>query len=266
MPLDISSAIRARIQRTGEEDSSPERENGPPANGRVTIGRRQARRVGDRQGPPATVPGQWPILPSGNQSPDYVVAKRLLDLAGATTLLVLLFPILLVTFLVLSVTTRGRPFFCQERVGYLGRPFRLYKFRTMVLNADQIQKVVANEQDGPVFKNRTDPRITRIGRFLRVTSIDEMPQLINVLRGEMSLVGPRPPLAAEVAEYRRWQRIRLAVKPGLTCLWQVSGRSEIGFSRWMLMDRWYVKHQNLITDLVLLVRTPWAVITRRGAY
>jgi lipopolysaccharide/colanic/teichoic acid biosynthesis glycosyltransferase len=125
---------------------------------------------------------------------------------------------------------------------------------------------VKNEQEGPVFKNRADPRITRIGRFLRKTSIDELPQLFNVLRGEMSLIGPRPPLFQEVIQYKPLQRKRLAVRPGLTCLWQVSGRNEIGFTRWMQMDLWYVKHQNLLTDVVLLLRTPWAVLSRRGAH
>jgi lipopolysaccharide/colanic/teichoic acid biosynthesis glycosyltransferase len=164
------------------------------------------------------------------------------------------------------VTTKGRPFFCQERVGLCGRTFLLYKFRTMVLNADKLQHLVENEQDGPIFKNRIDPRITRIGRFLRSSSIDELPQLLNVLLGQMSLVGPRPPLAFEVAEYEPWQRQRLSVKPGLTCVWQVSGRSEIGFEEWMHMDAWYVQHQNLLLDLKLLLKTPWVVLSRRGAF
>jgi lipopolysaccharide/colanic/teichoic acid biosynthesis glycosyltransferase len=112
----------------------------------------------------------------------------------------------------------------------------MWKFRTMRLDADKVQHLVQNEKDGPIFKNRRDPRITRIGRFLRSTSIDETPQLISVLLGDMSLVGPRPPIAKEVAVYQPWQRQRLAVKPGLTCLWQVSGRSEIGFEQWVRMD------------------------------
>jgi lipopolysaccharide/colanic/teichoic acid biosynthesis glycosyltransferase len=136
----------------------------------------------------------------------------------------------------------------------------------MVLGAAGMQDQVDNQQEGPIFKNMADPRITRVGRFLRCTSIDETPQLLNVLMGRMSLVGPRPPLALEVAEYEPWQLRRLSVKPGLTCLWQVAGRSEIGFERWMQMDIWYVKHQNLLTDMWLLYRTPRSVLSRRGAY
>jgi lipopolysaccharide/colanic/teichoic acid biosynthesis glycosyltransferase len=117
-----------------------------------------------------------------------------------------------------------------------------------------------------VFKNRSDPRITLVGRFLRKTSIDELPQLFNALRGDMSLIGPRPPLPQEVLQYTPLQRKRLSVRPGLTCLWQVSGRNEIGFTRWMKMDLWYIKHQNLLTDFALLLRTPLAVISRRGAH
>jgi lipopolysaccharide/colanic/teichoic acid biosynthesis glycosyltransferase len=142
----------------------------------------------------------------------------------------------------------------------------MFKFRTMVLDAAKLQHLVKNEQNGPVFKNRRDPRITRVGRFLRSTSIDEMPQLINVLLGDMSLVGPRPPVPAEVARYKARQRRRLSVKPGLTCLWQVSGRCEIGFDQWVDMDLWYVNRQGFWTDLKLLVKTPLSVLSRRGAY
>jgi len=206
------------------------------------------------------------VEPAGNLSRRYQVAKRVFDVVGAVGLLVLFAPVLLVTLLVLLVTTWGRPIFVQLRVGHCGRRFRMYKFRTMSLDAEGRKHLVENEQAGPVFKNRRDPRITRVGRFLRTTSIDEMPQLLNVLRGDMSLVGPRPPVAEEVARYEPWQLRRLAVKPGLTCLWQVSGRNEIGFDRWVDMDLWYLKHQNLITDLILLLRTPASVLSRRGAY
>jgi lipopolysaccharide/colanic/teichoic acid biosynthesis glycosyltransferase len=218
----------------------------------------------DREQPAGA--GQWHIAPAGNRSPGYLRAKRMIDLVGAIVILILASPLLLTMLAILLVTSKGHPFFCQERLGFLGRPFLLYKFRTMVLDAEQLRSRVKNEQEGPVFKNRSDPRITRLGKFLRKTSIDELPQLFNVIRGEMSLIGPRPPLAREVDQYKPLQRKRLAVTPGLTCLWQVSGRSEIGFNRWMQMDLWYVKHQNLLTDLVLLLRTPWAVISRRGAH
>jgi lipopolysaccharide/colanic/teichoic acid biosynthesis glycosyltransferase len=203
---------------------------------------------------------------AGNLSPWYLGVKRGLDVLGALFLLLAFSPIMLTAYLVLMVTTRGKPIFRQERLGYRGRPFTMYKFRTMYLDAARRQHEVKNEKDGPIFKNRRDPRVTPLGRILRSTSIDEMPQLVNVLLGHMSLVGPRPPVRSEVAQYRAWQRRRLAVKPGLTCLWQVSGRSEIGFERWVRMDLWYVNRQSLRTDLGLLAKTPQSVLSRRGAY
>jgi lipopolysaccharide/colanic/teichoic acid biosynthesis glycosyltransferase len=209
---------------------------------------------------------QWRIEPAGNRTRSYLTTKRIIDILGTIVLMALLAPLWLAVTAILLVTTRGRPFYVQNRVGYLGRSFRLYKFRTMVLNAEKLRRTVENQKDGPIFKNNADPRITRFGKFLRRTSMDELPQLLNILKGDMSLIGPRPPLANEVAEYEPWHRKRLSVKPGLTCLWQVSGRSEIAFHRWMLMDLWYVRHQNLLTDCMLLLRTPWAVISRRGAY
>jgi lipopolysaccharide/colanic/teichoic acid biosynthesis glycosyltransferase len=223
------------------------------------------RAVAKAKSRPATAE-QWAIRPAGNRSPAYLATKRLIDVLGSVVLLTILSPLLLVVTIILLVTTRGRPIFVQQRVGFLGRPFRLYKFRTMILDAEKVRDTVENHQEGPIFKNHADPRITRFGKLLRRTSIDELPQLFNILDGDMSLIGPRPPLAHEVAQYERWQRQRLAVKPGLTCLWQVSGRNEIAFYRWMLMDLWYVRHQSLRTDLMLLFRTPWAVISRRGAY
>jgi len=207
------------------------------------------------------------VRPRGNRTLAYKALKRTLDVVGATVLLVLLSPLLLTVLVTLTITTKGRPLFIQRRLGYLGRRFPMIKFRTMYVNADQMQAKVENQhQDGPIFKNRRDPRITPIGAWLRRTSIDEMPQLINVLLGHMSLVGPRPPVIKEVAQYEPWHRNRLAVKPGLTCLWQVSGRSEIGFEDWCRMDIWYLNNQNLATDLKLLIKTPWTVISGKGAY
>ncbi len=203
---------------------------------------------------------------SGNLSLAYLAAKRLLDVVGTLGLLVLLGPLLLVIFLVLSVTTRGKPFYCQRRVGYRGRTFRMFKFRTMRPEAEKIQHHVKNELDGPIFKNRRDPRVTPFGRLLRKTSLDETPQLLNVLLGQMSLVGPRPLPVHEVAQLRAWQCRRLAVVPGLTCLWQVSGRSEIGLEDWVRMDLWYLRNQSLWTDCKLLLRTPLSVLSGRGAY
>ena len=202
----------------------------------------------------------------GNHSTWYLAAKRTFDVVGALGLLLLLGPVMLATFVALLFTTRGRPIFRQVRLGCCGRPFTMYKFRTMSLDAAERQHRVENQKDGPIFKNRQDPRITKLGRLLRSTSIDEMPQLFNVLLGRMSLVGPRPPLSKEVAKYEPWQRRRLTVKPGLTCLWQISGRSEIGFEEWVRMDIWYVRNQRFLTDLSLLIKTPWTVLSRRGAY
>jgi lipopolysaccharide/colanic/teichoic acid biosynthesis glycosyltransferase len=206
------------------------------------------------------------VEPLGNRTFGYLVAKRAMDIAGSLAAIVLFAPILLATLAVLTITTKGRPLYFQERVGFRGRRFRIAKFRTMRLDADRLQHAVANEKDGPIFKNRRDPRITRIGRFLRSSSIDEMPQLFNVLAGSMSLVGPRPPVAKEVVQYQPWQRKRLTVQPGLTCLWQISGRSEIGFEQWVRMDLWYLRHQSVWTDIKLLVRTPLSVLSGRGAY
>jgi lipopolysaccharide/colanic/teichoic acid biosynthesis glycosyltransferase len=212
------------------------------------------------------VEGKPFVAPEGNASAGYHRVKRAMDVVGALALLMIFGPVMAAIYAILWITTGGRPIFAQTRVGHLGRPFRMYKFRTMRLDADRIRNEIENEQSGPVFKNRCDPRITRIGRWLRKTSLDETPQLINVLRGEMALVGPRPPVPSEVVEYKPWQRRRLAVKPGLTCLWQVSGRCEIDFERWVRLDIWYVTNQTLLTDLQLLVRTPLSVLSCRGAY
>ncbi len=210
--------------------------------------------------------GQPIVSVEGNRSVVYRTAKRLFDVIAALGILVLIAPVMLAVWLVLLITTRGKPLFFQRRVGHRGRPFTIVKFRTMATDADRRQTEVANEQQGPVFKNRHDPRITRIGRILRKTSLDETPQLFNVLFGRMSLVGPRPPVAKEVAQYQPWQRRRLAVKPGLTCLWQISGRCDVGFEDWVQMDLWYLRNQSLWTDLTLLVRTPMVVLSGRGAY
>ncbi len=206
------------------------------------------------------------VEPSGNRSLGYLAAKRAMDIVGALLLIAAFSPVILVTLIALMITTRGRAIFSQERVGFCGKTFRMYKFRTMSMDAETRQKEVKNEQGGPVFKNRQDPRITRLGRVLRSFSIDEMPQLWNVLKGDMALVGPRPPVAKEVVRYEAWQRERLAIQPGLTCLWQVSGRCEIGFEEWVRMDLWYARHQSLATDLNLLFRTPLSVLSRKGAY
>jgi lipopolysaccharide/colanic/teichoic acid biosynthesis glycosyltransferase len=202
----------------------------------------------------------------GDLSIGYQLLKRTLDIVGSLAVLILLAPVMLAVLIVLSITTKGRPLYSQTRVGYRGRRLTIWKFRTMRLDADQLQHTVKNELAGPVFKNRRDPRVTRLGRILRKTSLDETPQLFSVLLGHMTLVGPRPLVVDEVAKFQPWQRRRFAVKPGLTCLWQVSGRSEIGFIDWARMDLWYVRNQSLWTDLKLMFRTPMAVVSGRGAY
>lgn len=206
------------------------------------------------------------VAEGGNRSPLYQTAKRTIDIVGSLTLILLTSPILIGTWLALRCSVTSKPIFVQMRVGKCGKPFRCLKFRTMVENAESIKHLIENEKDGPIFKNRRDPRITGIGRILRTTSIDEAPQLFNVLMGHMSLVGPRPPIPEEVEDYTPKELTRLSVKPGLTCLWQVSGRSLIDFDNWMEMDIWYVENQSLKTDLSLLARTPFVVLTCRGAY
>jgi lipopolysaccharide/colanic/teichoic acid biosynthesis glycosyltransferase len=152
-------------------------------------------------------------------------------------------------------------------VGLHGREIHMLKFRSMVVNAEELKQMLlaSNEQSGPVFKMQRDPRVTRIGRFIRKFSIDELPQLVNVLRGDMSIVGPRPPLPSEVELYEAWQRRRLSVRPGLTCVWQVSGRNEISFQDWMLLDMRYIDHWSLARDFNLIWKTVPVVLTGRGA-
>ena len=196
------------------------------------------------------------------------VVKRLLDILLASLGLVATSPICLAIALAIRLDSAGPAIFVQERVGLNGRTFKFYKFRSMYANAEQrLADVRAhNEADGPVFKMRHDPRVSRIGKFLRRTSLDELPQLVNVLKGEMSMVGPRPPLPREVAEYRPADMIRLSVKPGLTCLWQVHGRSTVGFEAWMEYDREYVRRLSPWLDLSILLQTVWVVLSCRGAY
>jgi exopolysaccharide biosynthesis polyprenyl glycosylphosphotransferase len=201
-------------------------------------------------------------------SPLRLFTKRTIDVFGSLLALTLSAPIFLAAMLVVKLTSRGPAFFAQERIGLRGRDFTLYKLRTMHEGSDEKQPGIQhlNEQNGPVFKVRNDPRLTWIGRWLRRTSIDELPQLINVLRGEMSLVGPRPARPQEVRRYESWQHHRLAVKPGLTCTWQVSGRSDLSFETWMAMDLEYTRSWSNSGDIVLLLRTIPAVISMRGAW
>lgn len=194
--------------------------------------------------------------------------KRAVDVVGSFMLLTLLAPLFLVVAMLVRVTSPGPIFYAQERLGTAGRPFRILKFRSMYRDADQRLGEVAalNEADGPVFKIRNDPRVTPVGKVVRKLSIDELPQLWNVLRGEMSLVGPRPPLQSEYDQYTPRQRQRLLVRPGLTCMWQVSGRSHVDFDTWVEMDLAYIRDWSLWLDVKILLRTLPAVLSGRGAY
>ena len=195
-------------------------------------------------------------------------AKRACDIAISAAGLLLLSALLVGVALAIALTSRGPVIFRQDRIGLRGRPFTLLKFRTMVAGADLMLEKLRdqNEADGPLFKLRNDPRVTRIGRFLRRYSIDELPQLINVLKGEMSLVGPRPPLAGEVALYSDWQLDRLEVRPGITGLWQVSGRSDLPFEEYVQLDLFYVENWSIAYDLYILSKTIPMLIASRGAY
>jgi exopolysaccharide biosynthesis polyprenyl glycosylphosphotransferase len=193
--------------------------------------------------------------------------RRVMDLVLASLLVVLTLPIMIVAGLLIRATSSGPVLFRQVRLGLHGRPFTMYKFRSMTPGAEERRGELdrINEMDGPVFKSSRDPRITPVGKWLRRFSIDELPQLYNVVRGEMSLVGPRPPLADEVARYERWQRRRLSMKPGITCLWQISGRNHVGFEEWMRLDLSYIDNWSLLLDLKILLKTVPAVLLGRGA-
>lgn len=197
-----------------------------------------------------------------------LVLKRLIDILGATLGILLVSPVLLLTAIAIKIDDPGPVLFKQVRSGRNGRRFVMLKFRSMCVDAEKKQKELMhlNEMAGPVFKIRHDPRITRVGRFIRKTSIDELPQLFNVFIGHMSLVGPRPPLPSEVAQYEPWQRRRLSVRPGITGMWQVSGRNEIDdFDQWMQLDLKYIDSWSLWLDLKILFKTVPVVLLHKGA-
>lgn len=192
--------------------------------------------------------------------------KRLTDVAVGSLMLALALPVMAVIAIAIKLSDHGPVLFSQRRAGLGGRPFTIYKFRTMVTHAEatkhQLRK--KSEQDGPAFKIKHDPRITRIGRILRETSLDELPQLFNVIRGDMSLVGPRPLPVEESTRCATWHRRRLDVTPGLTCIWQIHGRSSVSFAEWIRMDRRYIRARNFWVDLKLILLTVPAVLFRRG--
>ena len=193
-----------------------------------------------------------------NKSAFYLISKRVIDIVGSLCGIILLSPLFLIVAILIKLEDpKGKVFFAQERNGIYPKTFKMYKFRSMVHNAEELLKDLMdrNEQTGPVFKINDDPRITKVGKFIRKTSIDELPQLFNVLKGDMSLVGPRPPIPHEVEQYNSYQMQRLAVKPGLTCIWQVSGRNNIGFDEWVEMDIEYINTRNLWLDIKLIFKT-----------
>ena len=188
----------------------------------------------------------------------YLFFKRLLDIIASLIGLIILSPIFIIVALAIKIEDpKGKVFFSQERCGKNNQLFPMYKFRSMVSNAEKLldESKDMNEMDGPVFKIKEDPRITKVGKFIRKTSIDELPQLLNVLKGEMSLVGPRPAIPHEVEEYDDYQIQRLLVKPGITCIWQTSGRNTIGFDEWVEMDLEYIQKRSFILDLKLIFKT-----------
>jgi exopolysaccharide biosynthesis polyprenyl glycosylphosphotransferase len=187
-----------------------------------------------------------------------LTAKRIMDVTISLLGLIVLSPLFMILSIVIKISSKGPLFFRQTRVGLRGRLFRLYKFRTMILNAEELRKKLEylNEVDGPVFKIKDDPRVTRAGRILRSFGLDELPQLLNVLKGEMSLIGPRPPLQRETNQYKRWQLRRLSVRPGLSCFWQIKPeRNNIKFEKWMEMDLAYIDNWSLRLDFIILIRT-----------
>ena len=198
----------------------------------------------------------------------YSHVKRLLDIVGSLLLIALFFPVFVLIALAVRLTSHGPIRYRCQRIGLGGKDFEFVKFRSMYVDAETRFETLRsdNEKDGPIFKMKHDPRITPVGRFLRKYSLDELPQLFNVLKGEMSLVGPRPPLPREVAQYDEFAMQRLSIKPGITCYWQIMGRSDLTFTEWMELDHKYMTEMSFWTDLKILLKTPWAVINGRGAY
>lgn len=199
--------------------------------------------------------------------PVYGVLKRIFDFCASLAALIILSPVMLVIALVIHFDDKGDSIFSQYRCGKHGKQFKMYKFRTMCIDAEA--KLAAlqkdNEMDGPVFKIKNDPRITRVGKFLRSSGLDELPQLVNILKGDMSVVGPRPALPKEVEQYGEKEKIRLSVTPGLTCYWQIApNRNKISFDEWMELDKKYVQDRNILVDIKVILKTVVTVIKRQG--
>ena len=198
----------------------------------------------------------------------YRLSKRILDLVLSSLGILLFLPLMIPLAIMIRLESNGPIFFRQIRGGKNRRHFICYKFRSMVAEAEELKDEISymNEAEGPMFKIRNDPRITPLGSFLRRSSLDELPQLFNVFKGDMSIVGPRPQIPSEVERYQPWHYRRLEVTPGITCLWQISGRSAIGFEEWMRLDTEYVKMRGFLFDMKIILFTLPAIIARRGAY
>ncbi|MFR4231644.1 sugar transferase [Clostridium sp.] len=198
----------------------------------------------------------------------YKFCKRGIDVIVAGVGLILLSPIITIVACAIKLTSKGPIFFLQKRVGENGKLFNMYKFRSMVVNAEELKEKLKhkNEMSGPMFKMKDDPRVTKVGKFIRKTSLDELPQLWNVLKGDMSLVGPRPSLPKEVEQFDSWMFKRLTVRPGLTCYWQVSGRNNIDFEDWMKLDVKYVEERNLWIDIKLIFKTVGVLFGDKNAH
>ena len=198
----------------------------------------------------------------------YKFCKRGIDVIVAGVGLILLSPIITIVACAIKLTSKGPIFFLQKRVGKNGELFNMYKFRSMVVNAEELKEKLKhkNEMSGPMFKMKDDPRVTKVGKFIRKSSLDELPQLWNVLKGDMSLVGPRPSLPKEVEQFDSWMFKRLTVRPGLTCYWQVSGRNNIDFEDWMKLDVKYVEERNLWIDIKLIFKTVGVLFGDKNAH
>ncbi|MFR3174550.1 MAG: sugar transferase [Clostridium sp.] len=197
----------------------------------------------------------------------YEVIKRIIDIVASFIGLILLSPLILIVSMLIKLESKGEVIFKQKRVGLNGKEFYMYKFRSMVINAEELKEQLEsqNEMSGPMFKIKDDPRITKVGKFIRKTSIDELPQLINVIKGDMSLVGPRPSLPKEVKKFEQWMMERLEVKPGLTCIWQISGRNNIDFEDWMKLDIKYVRERSLVLEFKLIFKTIFVLFGDKNA-
>jgi exopolysaccharide biosynthesis polyprenyl glycosylphosphotransferase len=207
------------------------------------------------------------IIRSVRREPEKLFLKRAIDLVASVAIFFLTLPVWIIVPFFIRMDSPGPVLFRQTRMGKNGRQFTMFKFRSMVPDAEhqRYRLMHLNEMDGPVFKMKDDPRVTKIGSFLRNTSLDELPQLFNVIKGDISLVGPRPPLIEEVQQYRPWEKKRLSVLQGITGLWQISGRNEIKFDEWMKLDLMYIDQWRFSLDMLILLKTLPAVVARKGA-